>query len=178
MQDRIPLRVLLPTTFSECFLSLACLAENSGCSADRSSGKFTAIVSHVVTCDKGPHAVSEEEIGQIRVFLADKVVEGVFILHHRVETLVAPVTPDSADHRSLSVTDMIVGRYDVACVEKGRRSYECIVSNVLRIRGSAEQFPSAWLRERRSSPVHSHAHCKKENSLHVTSQYLLHQSIK
>ena len=64
--------------------------------------------------------MSEEEIGQIRVFLADKVVEGVFILHHRVETLIAPVTPDSADHRSLSVTDMIVGRYDVACVEKGR----------------------------------------------------------
>ena len=62
--------------------------------------------------------MSKEEIGQARILLFHQLRQSVFVLHHSVESLVAPIPPVVVYHGGLAVSHMVVGGYDESGVQE------------------------------------------------------------
>ena len=75
--------------------------------------QFLAVLGHKVARDHGAHAVTVKEVRKVWIKLADKRFELVLVLHHGMETLIAPVAPGVVFERSLAMTDVVIGCNDI-----------------------------------------------------------------
>ena len=99
---------------SDSFFTWNCIGIYS--TADYCSCQFVTIFCNKLTCYDGAHAVSEHKIRDIRVFFLNQLFEPVLVLHHRLRSIVSPVSPGVIDDGCLAVPHMIICCNNVAGV--------------------------------------------------------------
>lgn len=81
--------------------------------AEGDAAQLFTVFGHKVACDHRTHAVTVEEVRQVRIKLADKCFELMFVLHHRMEALMSQSPQVLFSSAVLAVSDVVIGGNDI-----------------------------------------------------------------